>query len=146
MPTLATNKRAFYDYEILEKFEAGIRLSGQEVKSAKLGNMSLKAAYVVIGMQGATLLNAHIGKYSKAGPLPSYEPTRTRQLLLKKRELQTLWGKTHEQGLTLVPLSVYTKRTLIKVEVGLARGKKKYDKREAIKERDWKRRKARIMN
>ena len=146
MPTLATNKRAYYDYEILEKIEAGIKLLGHEVKSAKNGNISLKGAYVTITSHGASLLNAHIGAYGKAGPLPGYDPTRSRPLLVKKRELRYLLGKTHEQGLTLVPLSMYTKRTLVKVEFAVARGKKKFDKREAIKEREWKRRKSKLEN
>lgn len=145
MSTLATNKRARFDYDILETFEAGLQLLGHEVKSAKMGNVSLKGAYVVVGRNGASLINTHIGRYSKAGPLPGYEPTRSRSVLLKKRELSYLQGKTHEQGLTLVPLSVYTKRTLIKLELGLGRGKKKYDKREAIKQREWKRQQSRIL-
>ncbi len=146
MPTLATNKRAYYDYEILEKLEAGLKLLGHEVKSAKSGNISLKGSYVTISNHTASLLNAHIGAYSKAGPLPGYDPTRSRPLLVKKRELRYLLGKTHEQGLTLVPLSMYTKRNLVKLEFAVARGKKKFDKREAIKEREWKRRKQRLEN
>lgn len=145
MGTLATNKRARFDYDILETFEAGLQLLGHEVKSTKMGNVSLKSSYVVVGQKGAHLINAHIGRYSKAGPLPGYEPTRSRSVLLKKRELAYLQGKTHEQGLTLVPLSVYTKRTLIKLELGLGRGRKKYDKREAIKQREWKRQQSRIL-
>lgn len=146
MPTLATNKRAFHDYELLERLEAGISLWGHEVKAVRAGNVSLKASYVTIGPTGATLLNAHIGKYANAGELPSYDPTRTRMLLLKKKEIAYLRGKTHEQGLTLVPLSVYTHNNLLKLEFALARGKSKFDKRHSIKEREWKRRKQRIEN
>ena len=146
MPTLATNKRARFDYEILETFEAGIVLSGQEVKSAKLGNVSLKASYVVVDPKGASLINAHIGQYLKAGKITGYEPTHSRRLLLKSKELKYFQGKTHEQGLTLVPLSMYTRRTLVKVEVGLGKGKKKYDKRETIKNREWKRQQKRITS
>ena len=146
MPTLATNKRATHDYELLERFQAGVSLWGHEVKAVRAGSVSLKAAYITIGERGATLLNAHIGKYAYAGELPGYDPTRTRQLLLKKKEIAYLRGKTHEQGLTLVPVSVYTHNNLLKVEFALARGKTKFDKRASIKEREWKRRKARILN
>ena len=146
MPLLATNKRAFHDYHILETFEAGMALLGHEVKSARNGNVSLKGSYVAIGRTGALLLNAHIGAYDKAGALPSYDPTRTRSLLLKKKELRHLQGKIHEQGLTLIPLSLYTKGHLIKLEFALCRGKKQFDKRETIKQREWKRRQQRIEN
>lgn len=146
MPTLATNKRATHDYQLLERFEAGIALWGHEVKAVRAGSVSLKAAYITIGLSGATLLNAHIGKYAQAGELAGYDPTRTRILLLKKKEIAYLKGKTHEQGLTLVPLSVYTKRNLLKIEFALARGKSNVDKRQSIKEREWKRRKQRILN
>ncbi len=135
-----------HDYELLERLEAGISLWGHEVKAVRAGNVSLKAAYVTIGPLGAALLNAHIGKYANAGELSGYDPTRTRLLLLKKKEIAYLRGKTHEQGLTLVPLSVYTKRNLLKLEFALARGKSKFDKRHSIKEREWKRRKQRILN
>ncbi|MBI5134945.1 SsrA-binding protein SmpB [Candidatus Uhrbacteria bacterium] len=146
MPILATNKRARFDYEILETFEAGLKLFGHEVKAARSGLMSLKASYVTIGPQGPELLNAHIGKYKQAGELKGYEPTRSRQLLLKAREIKQLRGKIHEQGLTLVPLSVYTQRNLLKLEFALGKGKTQFDKRRSIKEREWKRQKARILN
>ncbi len=146
MPTLATNKRARYDYEILETFEAGLKLLGHEVKAARAGLMSLKASYVTITGKGPELLNAHIGKYKSAGELKEYDTTRSRPLLLKKKEIRQLRGKIHEQGLTLVPLSVYTAHNLLKLEFGLAKGKSKFDKRQSIKEREWKRQKARILN
>lgn len=139
MPILAVNKRANYEYEILQKFEAGLKLTGQETKSAKAGNVQLKGAYVTITNGEATIINMHIGKYAKAGALPSYNPTRTRQLLLNKREINYLIGKRQEQGLTLVPLRVYTKRNRVKLEFGIGRGKKKFDKREDIKKRDLQR-------
>lgn len=139
MPVLAINKRANFDYEILQKFEAGLSLAGQEVKSAKAGNVQLKGAYVSIANGQASVINMHIGAYPKAGPLPSYNPTRTRQLLLHKREINHLIGKKQELGLTLVPLRVYTKHNRVKLEFGIGRGKKKFDKRDDIKRRDVKR-------
>ena len=143
MPELAKNKRAFFDYDILETFEAGIVLSGQEVKSVRQGNVSLKGAFVTLrhlpkkkNVVEAWLTNAHITPYAKAGPLPGYDPTRTRKLLMHARELATLMGKRKQAGLTLLPLSLYTQRNRIKVHVGLGRGKKKYEKRETIKRRE----------
>lgn len=143
MSTLATNKRAHFDYDILEEYEAGIVLTGQEVKSVRQGNVSLKGGFVTIRNQigkGVTpeawLTNAHITAYSKAGPLPDYDPTQPRKLLLKKNELNTLLGKRKQGGLTLLPLSLYTKRNRIKLRVGLGRGKKQYEKRESIKRRE----------
>lgn len=143
MSTLAKNKRATFDYDILEEYEAGIVLTGQEVKSVRAGNVSLKGAFVTIRGQiaggrtpEAWLTNAHITPYSKAGPLPKYEPTQSRKLLLKKSELNTLLGKRKQGGLTLLPLSLYTKHNRIKVRVGLGRGKKQYEKRESIKKRE----------
>ena len=143
MSTLATNKRAHFDYDILEEYEAGIVLTGQEVKSVRQSNVSLKGAFVTIRNQSgggkipeAWLTNAHITPYSKAGPLPAYDPTQPRKLLLKKSELNTLVGKRKQGGLTLLPLSLYTKQNRIKVRVGLGRGKKQYEKRESIKRRE----------
>lgn len=141
MPILATNKRATFDYEILEKFEAGLVLAGYEVKAAKLGHMSLKGAYVVIAGNEASLLNAHISHYQPKNMPADYEPTRSRKLLLHKSEIKTLIGESKEKGLTLVPLSVYTNKTgKIKLSFAVARGKKKFDKRAAIGEKEAKRR------
>ena len=140
MSILATNKKIFHDYEILDKYEAGIVLSGQEVKSVRNGQMSLKGAYVTIDKnQEIYLTNATIPPYKMAGPLPNYDMTRSRKLLLNKKEIANLSGKTQQSGLTIVPISVYTKGKRIKIEIGLAKGKKKYDKREDIKKRDQKR-------
>lgn len=139
MPNLAENKKALFDYEILEKYEAGLELTGQEVKSAKMGQINLKGSYVTFHNGKAYVLNMHINKYKAAGPLPNYDPTRTRQLLLHKKEIAYLQGKSMEKGLTIVPLSVYTKQRLLKIEVAVARGRKTYDKREVIKKRDVKR-------
>lgn len=135
MPTLATNPRAKFDYDILKKYEAGIVLTGQEVKSVRGGNVSLKGAYATLHSGELWLINAHIGAYSKAGNLKDYDPTRSRKLLLHGRELSELIGKMQSQRLTLVPLSVYTRERRLKVELGLGRGRKKYEKREVMKKR-----------
>ncbi len=140
MPTLAVNKKARFDYEILETYEAGLVLTGQEVKSAKKGRINLKGSYVTLTNGTASVLNMHISKYEKAGHLPDYKPDRTRLLLLHKKEMIKLMGKKDEQGLTLVPIKVYTKRNKIKLEFGLGRGKKKYDKRQDLKDKDIKKR------
>ena len=136
MSTLAINRKARFDYEILEKYQAGVALSGQEVKAVKNGHLSLKGAFVTFHQGRPVLTNAHITKYRFAGDLPDYDPTQPRFLLLKKKEIAYLRGKLHEKGLTIVPLSVYTKNRLIKVEIAVARGKHEYDKRETIKKRD----------
>ena len=141
MPTYAINKRANFDYEILAKFEAGIVLAGYEVKSIKTGHISLKEAFVTLkksnkNLPDAYLTNCHIPLYKHAGRLDNYEPTRPRKLLLKKSEIKQLIGKIQEKGLTLVPIRVYNKGSLIKLEFGIGKGKKKIDKREAIKKRE----------
>lgn len=134
MTLLAKNSKAFYEYDIKDTFEAGLVLSGSEVKSAKSGNVSLQGSYVVIAQGQATLLNCHIGPY-KYAPNDSYEPTRTRLLLLHKKEMNELVGK--EKGLTIVPLEMYsTGKGLVKLKIGLARGRKKTDKREYLKKRE----------
>jgi len=136
MPLLTTNKKVFYDYEILEKFEAGISLIGQEVKSIKLGRISLKGAYVVVKNEEVFLIGCYIPPYQPKNAPQNYQPERSRKLLLKKSEIKGLIGKTKLKGLTLVPLRVYTKAGRIKIEIGLGRGKKKKDKRENIKKRE----------
>ena len=136
MATLAINKRAKFDYEILETFEAGLMLLGHEVKSVRAGQMSLRGAYVTMHGGEAWLTGSTIPAYAKAGPLPGYDSMRSRKLLLHRRELSRILGKMQQKGLTLVPISVYTRRSTIKIEFGLARGKKMYEKREAIKKRD----------
>lgn len=139
MPILAVNKRANFEYNLLETFEAGLKLTGQEVKSAKNGRINLKGSYVTITNGEAQLLNSHIAKYDKAGSLPDYDPYRTRTLLLKKKEIDYLTGKKDEQGITLIPTKVYTKFGRIKLEFAVAKGKKQHDKRRSIKERELKR-------
>ncbi|BAI81334.1 ssrA RNA (tmRNA)-binding protein [Deferribacter desulfuricans SSM1] len=135
MKVLATNKKAYHDYEILEKYEAGIVLKGTEVKSAKNGRINLRDSFIRISNGEAFLLNCHISPYEQ-GNIMNHDPTRTRKLLLHKREIERLAGKVQEKGLTLVPLRVYLKNNLVKVEVALAKGKKLHDKREAIKKKD----------
>lgn len=139
MPSLADNRHARHDYQILETFEVGIVLSGAEVKSAKAGQINLRGSYVTIRDNAAWLINCHIAPYKPANLGTGYQPTRTRKLLLKRHEIDTLIGKSKAQGQTVIPLSVYNKRGLIKVEIALARGKKTHDKRETIKKREAKR-------
>ena len=136
MPLITVNKKVFFDYEILETFEAGLALFGHEVKAIKTGHISLDGAYVVVKEGEAYLLNAKIPADQPANVPKEYDPARSRKLLLHKKELNYLIGKSHAQGLTLVPLRVYTKRSKIKLEFGLAKGKRKYEKRELIKKRE----------
>jgi SsrA-binding protein len=132
---VATNKKAFHDYFILEKFEAGVSLLGTEVKSIREGRINLKDSYANIRGGEAFLFNCHISPYTH-GNRQNHEPTRTRKLLLQQKEIRKLIGKTQEKGLTLVPIRVYLKRGLIKIELGLARGKKLYDKRETERRKE----------
>jgi len=146
MNQLASNKKAYFDYEILEKYEAGISLIGQEVKSIKQGHMSLSSSYVVIRGNEAFLLGAYVPPYQPKNSPADYDPQRTRKLLLKKDEINYLIGKTKEKGLTLVPLRVYTLKSNIKLEFGVAKGKKQKDKRETIKKRETERDMKRELN
>lgn len=138
MVIYSENPKANFDYEILDKYEAGIKLSGPEVKSIKTNGISLKSAYVRIMHNGeVSLINAHIPRYKPAfSAQTNYNPEQTRQLLLHKREVNKLFSKVKERGLTIIPLKVYSKDRFIKIEIGLAKGKKLYDKRESIKRRD----------
>ena len=139
MPVYATNKKARFDYEILDTLEAGLVLTGQEVKSIRSGQAKLTGGFITFHADDAFLINVHVPRYKHAGALLDYKPDRSRKLLLKKKEIDYLRGKIQERGLTVVPLSFYTKGPHIKVEIGLGRGKKKYDKRVAIKKRDLER-------
>lgn len=132
---LIINRQAKFNYEFLDTFEAGIVLRGYEVKSIRTGQVSLKESFARIKDGEVWLLNAHIAPYSGGTP-PNYEPTRTRKLLLNKKEITSLIGKLHEKGLSLVPLRLYIKKNRVKIELGLGKGKKKYDKRESIKRRE----------
>jgi len=146
MKPLAENRKAYFNYEILEKYEAGISLIGNEVKSIKGGHMSLEGSYVVIRGGEAFLLGAHVPPYQPKNAPKDYSPERTRKLLLRRDELNYLIGKTQEKGLTLVPLKVYTLKSNIKVEFAIARGKKTRDKRETIKKREAEREIKREIN
>jgi SsrA-binding protein len=143
MKLLSENRKARFDYEILETYEAGIVLAGQEVKSIKAGRANIAGSHVIIKPDGAFLLNADIPPYQPKNAPADYDPKRTRQLLLKKEELKYLLGKIKEGGLTMVPLSLYNKGRRLKVSIGLARYKKKHDKRETIKKREFEREKGR---
>jgi SsrA-binding protein len=133
---IASNDRARYDYDILETFEAGLALTGQETKSAKTGHFKLKGAFVTFHGDEAFLTNSFIAKYSKAGPVPGYDPERSRKLLLHRRELARLQGKRQEEGLTIVPIRAYIRNGRIKVEIGIGRGKRQFEKRASIKKRE----------
>jgi len=135
MNDIASNKKAFFDYEILEKIEAGIALLGSEIKSVRAGQVSLQDAHGVIRGTEIFLLNAYIAPYEK-GQKEGYEPYRSRRLLLHKKEIDRLIGKIKEKGLALIPLRFYFSHNVLKVELGLGRGKKKYEKRESIKKRE----------
>jgi SsrA-binding protein len=132
---VADNRKAGYDYHLLEQFEAGVVLVGTEVKAAREGRVNLRDAFCRLEGAEAYLLNAHIGQYSHGG-YASHDPTRRRKLLLNKAELNKLLGKTTEKGLTIVPLRMYFKKGRIKLAIALAKGKKQYDKRETIRRRE----------
>jgi len=136
MATYADNKKALFDYEILETFEAGLILSGQEVKSVRKGGASLKGSFVTFHASTPLLTNAHISKYKFAGNVPGYDPVQSRKILLNEKEINYLRGKLQERGLTIIPLSLYNKGRLVKLKIGLAKGKKQFDKRETIKKRE----------
>ncbi len=136
MTVLVKNKKASFNYHILERMEAGLVLSGQEVKAIRSGKTSLFGSYVTIKKGECFLVNCNISPYQPNNTKEEYNPKRKRKLLLKKKEIDYLQGKIKEKGVTLIPLSIYTKRNFLKLEVGVAIGKKKYDKREAIKKRD----------
>ena len=132
---VATNRKAFHEYHILETFEAGVQLRGSEVKSIREGKASLKQAYILIRKGEAWLRGTHIPIYSHTG-FEGHEPVRDRKLLLHKKEIQRINSKLAEKGLTAVPTKLYFKGGLIKLEFGLAKGKKLYDKRDTKKKRD----------
>ncbi|MGQ9616115.1 MAG: SsrA-binding protein SmpB [Spirochaetota bacterium] len=133
--TLATNKKAYHDYTVLQKIEAGIVLQGTEVKSAKSGNVNLKDGFAFVKNGEMFLRNVHISPYPFGNRI-NHDPLRERKLLLHKREISKLEARVREKGFTLIPLRVYTKKGRIKVELGLVKGKKLYDKREAIRKKD----------
>ncbi|PLX28863.1 SsrA-binding protein [Candidatus Parcubacteria bacterium] len=138
MPTYAINKKARFDYEILEEIEAGLVLTGPEVKSVRGKHMKLTGGFITIHDNEAILSNVNIPLY-KYATVKDYEPERSRKLLLNRKEITYLTAKSQEKGLTIVPLSVYTRGRHIKVKVGIAKGKKTRDKRQVIKDREQKR-------
>ena len=130
-----TNRQAYHKYQILDRFEAGIKLTGPEVKSVKGGRVKLERAFVKIAGSEGYLVNAHVPPYPYARQ-SGYDPNRSRKLLLHKKEIIGLKAKIEQKNLTIIPLSCYTKRNLIKLELGLAKGKKRWEKREAKKRKD----------
>lgn len=136
MSDLAYHKRAKFDYDILETFEAGIVLSGHEVKSVRNGKAKLEGGHVIVRGGEAFLVGVSIAPYQPGNIPPSYDPEGVRKLLLSKKEIATLLSESEKKGLTLVPLSMYNSRRNIKVKVAVVRGKKEYDKRERTKERE----------
>lgn len=145
MTTIAVNKRAHFDYALTDKYEAGLVLTGAEVKSIKTGHLSLKGSFVTFKGTELYLTNADIPFYKFAGVPVNYDSRHSRKLLVKKSEIKALLGKVKVKGLTLVPIRVYTKKRLIKLEFGVGRGKKEYDKREDIKKKDSTRKMKRLL-
>ena len=142
---VAENRRARYDYFVEERFEAGIELKGTEVKALRTGEGSIAESYALVEGEEVFLINSSIPQYGNRG-YADHEPRRRRKLLMRGREIAKLYGAINRQGLTLVPLSIYfNSRGRAKVELALARGKKVHDKRETIKERDWKREQGRLL-
>lgn len=141
MEIITTNKKAYFDYEIIQIMEAGIVLSGPEVKSIKNGRVNLAGSYVIIDNSNVPrLINVHVDPYPPAAQIQkNYNPTQTRKLLLHQKEISSLIGKLKTRGLSLVPLKIYVEHRIIKVQIGLVKGKKQWDKRETIKKREIKR-------
>ncbi len=133
---ITVNKRAYFDYQILETYKTGIELKGFEVKAIKTGKINLAGSYVIVQDNQVWLLNTDVPPYQPKNTPKNYDPKRTRRLLLKKSEIKNLIGRTREKGLTLAPLKVYTKNNKIKIEIGLAKSRKKKDKRALIKKRE----------
>ncbi len=137
---IAKNRKAFYNYKILDKLEAGIVLSGPEVKAIKTGNVSLKGSYVNINKKNEPyIINLHIGPYKPANQGKEYNPTKPRKLLLKRKQINSLIGKIKQKGISVIPLKIYSKSGIIKLEIGVAKGKRKKDKRQTIKKRETQR-------
>jgi SsrA-binding protein len=143
--TIAVNKKARHDYFIEEKIEAGLVLEGWEVKSLRAKSIQLKESYVLVKNMEAWLQGAHVSPLPSVSTHKTPDPTRTRKLLMHNKELSRLIGAVDRKGYTLVPLSMYWKKGMAKLEIGLAKGKQKQDKRASIKERDWQRDKQRLL-
>lgn len=143
--SIAENKKAFHDYFIEERFEAGLVLEGWEVKSIRAGRVQLKEAYVIVKSGEVWLIGCHISPLTTASTHVKADPVRTRKLLLHEREIAKLIGKVERAGFALVPLDMHFSKGRVKLEIGLAKGKKQFDKRETEKQKDWVREKARLM-
>ena len=145
MASYTENRKARFNYEILEKYEAGIELLGTEVKSVRNSQISLEGAFVIVRGGEAFLINANIPPFQPKNAPKDYDPLRNRKLLLTKKEIRFLIGKQKEKGFSIIPLEIYLKNSFIKIKIGIGRGKKKYDKREALKKRDFERKKQRLV-
>ena len=143
--SIVDNKKAFFDYFVEERFEAGLVLEGWEVKSIRAGRVQLKEAYVVARGAEISLIGCHISPLPTASTHVKPDPTRTRKLLLHRKEINTLIGKVERAGYTLVPINMHFQKGRIKIEIGLAKGKKQHDKRAVAAERDWNRDKQRLL-
>jgi SsrA-binding protein len=143
--SITENKKAFHDYFVEERFEAGLVLAGWEVKSIRAGRVQIKEAYVIVKDGEVWLLGCHISPLTTASTHVKPDPVRTRKLLLHEREIARLIGKVERAGYALVPLNMHFAKGRVKLEIGLAKGKKQFDKRESEKQKDWEREKARLM-
>ena len=143
--SIVENKRAFFDYFIEERYEAGIVLEGWEAKSIRAGRAQIKEGYVILKQGAFYLIGAHISALPTASTHINPDPVRTRKLLLNRDEISKLIGKVEQRGYTVVPLNLHFSNGMVKLEIGLAKGKKQHDKREAEKEKDWKREQAQLM-
>ncbi len=143
--SIVENRKAFHDYFIEERVEAGLSLTGWEVKAIRAGRANIKEAYVVVKNGELMLIGAHIAPLTTASTHVTADPTRTRKLLLHREEINRLVGKVERAGYTLAPLDLHYKNGRVKIEVGLAKGKKQHDKRDTIKDRDWAREQQRLM-
>ena len=143
--SIVDNKKAFFDYFIEERYEAGIVLEGWEVKAIRAGRAQIKEGYVILKQGELYLIGAHISALPEASTHVNPDPVRTRKLLLKEDEIKKLVGKIEQRGYTLVPLNLHYKGGFVKLEIGLAKGKKQHDKRDVEKEKDWKREQEQLM-
>ena len=144
--SIITNKKAFHDYFIEERFEAGIVLEGWEVKAIRAGRANIKESYVIINNGEIFIFGMHISPLTEASSHNKHDPVRTRKLLLHANQIGKLIGKVERAGYTLIPVDLHFQKGRIKAEIGLAKGKKQHDKREAEKDRDWEREKARLIS
>jgi SsrA-binding protein len=143
--SIVQNRKAFFDYTVEERFEAGLVLEGWEVKSIRAGQVQLKEAYVIVRNGEIMLLNAHITPLKTASTHVRPEPTRTRKLLLNASEIRKLIGKVERSGYTLVPIDLHFSKGRVKLAIGLAKGKRQFEKRDATREKDWKREQSRLL-